>query len=175
MRPAAPPASRSRRRFGIALAAALLALPGAVRAMPEAGAPAPALRGVLVSGDRFDLAEQRGKVVLVNFYSSYCRGCAYEIGSLETFRDDHAAEGFTVIMVGVDRPEDKGRVARMLGIYNLQGVMTDELEETGFERRYPTPTAFVIDREGVLRERISGAKTLPRLRELVLPWIRKAP
>ncbi len=164
-----------RRRIGAVLLCALLILPAIARAVPEVGAPAPALRGVLVSGEDFDLADYRGKVVLVNFYSSYCRGCAYEIGSLETFLENHRAEGFDILMIGVDRPEDKGRVARMLGIYNLQGGMTDELKETGFERRYPTPTGFVIDREGVLRERISGAKTLPRLNELLLPWIRKAP
>lgn len=171
----APHPRQARRRAVTALLAALLALPGAGRAVTEIGAPAPALRGVLVSGEPFDLADYRGKVVLVNFYSSYCRGCAYEIGSLETFRDEHAAEGFHILMIGVDRPEDKGRVARMLGIYNLQGGMTDELTASGFERRYPTPTAFVIDREGVLRDRINGAKTLPRLNELLLPWLRKSP
>lgn len=176
MKPSSPLPWRSRRGAAVLLlTAALASLSGIGRAATEIGAPAPELRGVLVSGEPFDLADYRGKVVLVNFYSSYCRGCAYEIGSLETFRDDHAAEGFHVLMIGVDRPEDKGRVARMLGIYNLQGGMTDELTASGFDRRYPTPTAFVIDREGVLRERINGAKTLPRLNELLLPWIRKSP
>ena len=141
----------------------------------ELDAPAPALRGTLVSGDRFDLADYRGKVVLINFYSSYCKGCAYEIGSLETFRDDHRDEGFEVLVLGVDRPSDKGRVARMLGLYNLQGAMVDELDECGFERRYPTPTAFVVDREGVVREKLSGAKSLPRMRELLAPYLGKRP
>lgn len=169
------PAALARRLRGAAAAllGALLLLPALACAATEIGAPAPALRGELVSGEPFDLARYRGKVVLVNFYSSYCRGCAYEIGSLETFLENHRDEGFDIIMIGVDRPEDTGRVARMLGIYNLQGAMTDALAESGFERRYPTPTGFVIDREGVLRERISGAKTLPRLDELLLPWIRK--
>ena len=46
----------------------------------ELGEPAPALKGTLFSGQAFDLARMRGKVVLVNFYSSYCSFCAYEIG-----------------------------------------------------------------------------------------------
>jgi len=136
----------------------------------EIGQPAPPLKGVLVSGDTFDLAEHRGKVVLVNFYSSYCRHCALEIGSLETAVETYGPKGLVVIMLGVDRLADKGRVARMLGIYNLQGGMVDELTECGFERRYPTPTAFVIDRDGIVREKLWGAKTMPRLRDLLAPY-----
>lgn len=153
----------------VALAVAVLS-PGA-RAGAEIGAPAPALRGTLVSGEPFDLADYRGKVVLVNFYSSYCRLCALEIGSLETVLETHRERGLEIVMLGVDRLEDKARVARMLGTYNLQGAMVDELEACGFERRYPTPTAFLIDRDGVLREKFSGAKSAPRLRELLGPYL----
>ena len=151
----------------------LLAVLPARAAPVEIGQPAPVLKGTLVSGDHFDLADYRGKVVLVNFYSSFCKSCAYEIGNLETYRDDHKDEGFEVLMLGVDRLQDKSRVARMLGTYNLQGAMVDELEECGFERRYPTPTSFIIDRDGVVRDKATGSKTLPRLRELISPHLGK--
>lgn len=140
-------------------------------AVVEIDQPAPPLRGTLVSGDKFDLADYRGKVVLVNFYSSYCRFCALEIGTLETFHDDLKDRGFEVIVIGVDALEDKGRVARMLGIYNLQGAMADELDETGFERRYPTPTAYLIDRDGIVRSKTTGPKTTSRMRELLGPYL----
>lgn len=139
----------------------------------DIGEPAPALSGKLFSGHAFDLAQMHGKVVLVNFYSSYCSFCAYEIGNLENFYEQHRDEGFEVIVVGVDNLEDRGRVERMLGIYELPGVMTDELERSGFERKYPTPTAFVIDREGVLRSRTRGAKTPSYYAENVLPLLQK--
>lgn len=145
----------------------------ALAAVVEIDEPAPPLKGTLVSGDKFDLADYKGKVVLVNFYSSYCKGCAYEIGTLETYRDDMKDRGFDILMIGVDRAEDKARVARMLGIYNLQGAMASDLDETGFERSYPTPTAFVIDREGIVRAKLWGAKTLPRMRELMNPFLGK--
>lgn len=145
----------------------------ALAAVVEIDEPAPPLKGTLVSGDKFDLADYKGKVVLVNFYSSYCKGCAYEIGTLETYRDDMKDRGFDILMIGVDRAEDKARVARMLGIYNLQGAMASDLDETGFERSYPTPTAFVIDREGIVRAKLWGAKTLPRMRELMNPFLAK--
>jgi peroxiredoxin len=135
--------------------------------------PAPPLSGKLFSGQLFDLAQMRGKVVLVNFYSSYCSFCAYEIGNLENFYEKHRDEGFEVLVVGVDNLEDRNRVERMLGIYGLPGVMTDELEHSGFERKYPTPTAFVIDRDGVLRSRTHGAKTPSYYAENVLPLLQK--
>jgi peroxiredoxin len=145
----------------------------AALAVTPIDAPAPALKGRLFSGEEFDLAGMRGKVVLVNFYSSYCKHCAYEIGLLETYYETHKAEGFEVIAVGVDRLEDRHRVERMLGIYNLPGTMADELTQSGFERRYPTPTAFIVDRNGVLRHKTTGGKTRRHYQELVLPLLQQ--
>jgi cytochrome c biogenesis protein CcmG/thiol:disulfide interchange protein DsbE len=140
----------------------------------ELGEPSPALKGTLFSGQAFDLAQMRGKVVLVNFYSSYCSFCAYEIGNLETFYERHRDEGLEVIVVGIDSMEDRHRVVRMLGLYGLPGTMADELETTGFERKYPTPTAFVIDRNGILRSRTRGAKAPYFYAEKVLPLLHEA-
>lgn len=163
---------RQQRAHTWSVAAFLLLLAvSAAQALPLIGEPAPALRGKLFHGEEFDLARLRGKVVLVNFYSSYCKFCAYEIGLLESFYEAHRAQGFEVIVVGVDAPEDRARVERMLGIYNLPGTMADDLSESGYARRYPTPTAFIIDRDGVLRHRITGAKTPQHYRELVMPLL----
>jgi len=156
------------------LVLALLLIAGAASAQPiaEIGAAPPALKGTLFSGQPFDLAQMRGKVVLVNFYSSYCSFCAYEIGNLENFYELHHDQGFEVIVVGIDALEDRARVVRMLGIYGLPGVMADELEQSGFERKYPTPTAFVIDRDGILRSQTRGAKQPFYYAEKVLPLLR---
>jgi cytochrome c biogenesis protein CcmG, thiol:disulfide interchange protein DsbE len=159
----------SRARFIIALV--LVCVPAA-HASPELDQPAPELGGTLFSGAAFDLEQMRGKVVLVNFYSSYCKFCAYEIGNLEAFYEAHNAEGFEVIALGVDEISDRARVARMLGIYNLPGTMVDELQRNGFGRRYPTPTAFLIDRSGVVRYKRWGAKLPDFYREVVLPLLR---
>src|SRR3954465_9424357 len=103
-------------------------------AVPEVDQPAPALKGTLFSGEALDLAAMRGKVVLVNFYSSYCKYCAYEIGNVETIYEKHKSDGLEGIELGGD---DRERVERMLRIYHLPGAMVDELRENGFGRRYP--------------------------------------
>jgi peroxiredoxin len=153
------------------MALAALPLPRRAFAVAELDQPAPALRGKLVDGTEFDLAAMKGKVVLVNFYSSFCKYCAYEIGNIETYYEENRAKGFEVIAIGVDRIEDKARVARQLGIYNLPGAMVQELSANEFGKSYPTPTCFVIDRQGIVRQRLWGAKTPPQLYRLVSPLL----
>ncbi|HWA11488.1 MAG TPA: TlpA disulfide reductase family protein [Burkholderiales bacterium] len=148
-----------------------LALANAAWAGAEIGAPAPPLRGTLFSGHPLDLQALRGKVVLVNFFSSYCKFCAYEIGNVQTFYEKHRAEGFEVIVVAIDDLADRARVEGMVGSYGLQGIMADDLERSGFERRYPTPTAFVIDRKGVVRSQTRGAKLPFWFAEQVTPLL----
>lgn len=159
------------KRWHIFALLVLAALPCAGLAAPEVGMPAPPLKGSFFDGAPLDLAAFRGKVVLVNFYSSYCKFCAYEIGNVETFYEQNRDRGFEVIVVGVDPLEDRARVERMLGIYGLHGTMADELKENGFARRYPTPTTFLIGRDGVLREKHWGAKSPAYFREHVVPLL----
>ena len=59
----------------------------------------------------------------------------------------------------------------MRGIYALPGMMAGELAESGFGADHRTPTAFVIDREGVLRSKTWGSKTPTFFAEKVLPLL----
>ncbi|KPK31432.1 MAG: hypothetical protein AMJ66_08750 [Betaproteobacteria bacterium SG8_40] len=145
-------------RFLALIALALLAASPA-GAVPEIGEPAPALKGTLFSGKAFDLAQMRGKVVLINYYSSYSKQSAFEIGSIEAFLEENHAKGLVVIYIGVDRPQDRHRVERMVKLYNLDGIMSNELDENGFGEKYRVPRAFVIDRSGIVRSREFGGKT----------------
>lgn len=164
------------RRRGATAALLALGLAGLVRparAMPEVGEPAPALRGPLIGGGRFDLAALHGRVVLINYFSSYCKFCAYEIGNMEAFLEAHHGDGFEALQVAIDDLSDRERVARMLTTYGLPGLLARELEENGFGARHPTPTSFLIDRRGVLRHRQWGAKMHAYYQEQVLPLLRE--
>jgi len=143
--------------------------PFGASATPEVGDPAPALKGTLFSGKPFDLANQRGKVVLINYYSSYSKQCAYEIGNVEAFLEEYRDKGLVVVYIGVDRPQDRERVERMVKLYGLDGMMSNELEENGFGEKFRTPRAFVIDRKGIVRSREYGGKTPVYFQKFLLP------
>lgn len=151
----------------------LLLLNAGAWAGAQIGEPAPPLKGTLFSGYPLDLQAMRGKVVLVNFFSSFCKFCAYEIGNVQTFYERHRSEGFEVIVVAIDNLEDRGRAERMVGSYGLPGIMADDLEQNGFERRYPTPTAFAIDRNGIVRNMTRGAKLPYYFAEQILPLLQE--
>ena len=142
-------------------------------AIPTIDEPAPALKGALFDGTPFDLSDYKGKVLLVNFFSSFCRICALEIGNIENYYEEFKSRGLEVLALSIDRPDDKERSGRLAKNYNLPGGMVSDLIESGFEKKYPTPTCYVIDRKGVLRAKYTGAKQPKFYREILEPLLKE--
>ncbi len=142
-------------------------------AVPTIGEPAPPLQGFLFDGTPFDLSDYKGKVVLLNFFSSYCKICALEIGNVENYYEEFKLAGLEVIALSIDRAEDKERSGRMAKNYNLPGGMVTDLVVSGFEKKYPTPTCYVFDRKGVLRAKYTGAKQPQFYRAVIAPLLKE--
>jgi cytochrome c biogenesis protein CcmG, thiol:disulfide interchange protein DsbE len=142
-------------------------------AVPTIDEPAPPLKGILFDGTPFDLNDYKGKVVMVNFFSSFCKICALEIGNVENYYEEFKPKGLEVIALSIDRPDDKERSARMAKNYNLPGGMVADLSDSGFEKKYPTPTCYVFDRKGVLRAKFTGAKQPKFYREVIEPLLKE--
>ena len=142
-------------------------------AVPTIDEPAPPLKGTLFDGTPFDLSDYKGKVVMVNFFSSFCKICALEIGNVENYYEEFKPKGLEVIALSIDRPDDKERSARMAKNYNLPGGMVADLSDSGFEKKYPTPTCYVFDRKGILRAKFTGAKQPKFYREVIEPLLKE--
>ncbi len=142
-------------------------------AVPTIDEPAPPLKGTLFDGTPFDLNDYKGKVVMVNFFSSFCKICALEIGNVENYYEEFKPKGLEVIALSIDRPDDKERSARMAKNYNLPGGMVTDLSDSGFEKKYPTPTCYVFDRKGILRAKFTGAKQPKFYREVIEPLLKE--
>ena len=141
--------------FGAIFAVAVIAGVGAVHHLrPQM---APEFSGQLASGDRVRLRDLRGKVVLLDFWASWCPPCRRSVPALERlsqrFGEDVAFYG---INVEADIP-----APRVAQIYQELGAGFETLvDPTGeLQQRYQVdrlPTVFVLDPEGRIRHMESG-------------------
>jgi peroxiredoxin len=109
-------------------------------------------------GGRAGLAEQRGRVVLLNFWATWCAPCRAELPALQALQRSLAADGLAVVAVSVDAGPSEA-VARFAAGRGLDfPVLLDPGEDVA--RRYGVgayPTSVVIDRQGRIVHRAPGA------------------
>jgi cytochrome c biogenesis protein CcmG/thiol:disulfide interchange protein DsbE len=94
-----------RHRTVAAAVAALMLLPAAALAVPQAGKPAPAFSLPSPGGKAVSLDALRGKPVYINFYASWCGPCNAEAPSIVKLRTQYAKTGLQV--VGIDELDDQ--------------------------------------------------------------------
>src|SRR2546422_246171 len=74
---------------------------------PGAGSPAPEFRLKDLKGQDVSLSQHRGKVVLVNFWATWCTPCRIEIPWLIELQEKYSSRGFTVLGVAMDEDGKK--------------------------------------------------------------------
>jgi cytochrome c biogenesis protein CcmG/thiol:disulfide interchange protein DsbE len=153
------------------LAYGLLSKGGATVAV---GDPAPDKQlSRLGAGGTGDIADYRGRWVLVNFWASWCAPCRSEAPALETFQRQHAPQGFTVLGINLDdNTDDATAFVRRYGLTYPQlrdGDGSDRRDAygmTGF------PESFLVDPSGKLALIRRGAVDESYLTDQVAPLIR---
>jgi len=126
------------------------------------------------------LASERGHVVLLNFWATWCRPCLKEIPELTALAEKHRGQGLRLIAVSLDEPSDLEPVVRpfltkwfpdfqtylrltpdMDGIVSVVDPAWNEL----------LPTSYLLDREGVVRVRLQGGKSGAEFEAALLPLL----
>ena len=151
----------------LALWAALLLLPATAQAAAQRGSAAPAIEVPKLGGGVLRLADLRGKVVLVDFWASWCEPCQRELPALATLQREFGSRGLQVITINIDQQEKNAATqAQRLGVTLPVGL--DPKGDLAAAYDLPKmPTSYVLDREGVVRfihEGFDGAKDIARLR-----------
>lgn len=159
------------------LAALMLFAGVALGASAEVGKPAPALVAPALDGGTFDLAALRGKVVIVNFWATWCGPCRAEMPLLNRFYLAHRAQGVVLVGVSVDDGHDRKQVVEIMRQFAYPAVLAAAAKVNGFGPPLAVPMTWIIDPGGVVRARLVSASgvTEQSLSEAVLPLLPPAP
>jgi cytochrome c biogenesis protein CcmG/thiol:disulfide interchange protein DsbE len=111
------------------------------------------------------LASLRGKVVVINFWQSYCAPCTHEARTLADTSRSWARKG--VVFVGVDEQDLRGPALKFMRRFNITyPIVADDLALTGHYGVTGYPETFFVDRRGrVVSPHIIGPATQKMLED----------
>lgn len=155
---------------GVVLAAIALAfLPASVLGQ-EVMAPQFTLRDV--NGRTVRLSDYRGKVVLINFWATWCPPCRVEIPDLVKFQKEHGKQGLQIIGITYP-PERRARVRKFARSQkvNYPIVLGTREIKARFSSDETLPLTVVINRDGKVSEIISGILFREEFDEKIKPLL----
>jgi cytochrome c biogenesis protein CcmG, thiol:disulfide interchange protein DsbE len=118
-----------------------------------------------------ELADYRGKVLMINVWATWCLPCRVEMPSIEALNKDYASKGLKIVAVSIDDPGTDASIRAFAKQYGLtfeilhdpQGRISDLYDVTGY------PETFIIGKDGVIRKKLMSATdwNSPEARALV--------
>ena len=140
----------------LALPVALLALAACATASGRVGTAAPDASGVTLEGKPARLSELRGKVVLVDFWATWCEPCKDSLPLYQRLADARGKDGFAVVGISQDGPgADLAGFAKSRGLTYALWRDPDMSAYRAFGV-YQLPAAFLVGRDGTILRRWDG-------------------
>ena len=131
---------------------------GLAKLAPTDPTPVPATTFTDPEGGTHSLADWRGKVVLLNFWATWCAPCREEMPSLDRLQQELGSDTFEVVALAVDRagPETAQKFLNEIGVTALK-LYSDTTTRSGSAlRAVGMPTTILIDAEGREIGRLPG-------------------
>ncbi len=147
------------------------------RAPPDMGSQAPDFQLIDLQGNWQALPDYRGKVVLLNFWATWCGPCRVEMPSMEHVYQDLKNEGFAILAISSD---PQGSIVTRPFVA-AQGLTFPILHDSDYQVSgsygvRTLPMSFLIDRNGTLTQRVFGARdwNSEEARELIRGLLRES-
>ena len=135
-------------------------------AADEAGQPV--LRGLLTNGNTFHLQQHVGKVVMINFWATWCPACRADYPVWQKVYERYRERGLEIVAVSIDRNEaDLARFEQQHG-YTIPILWRfDERERDSFPAIRKTPTTYFIAPDGTVALVQTGRTTEDQLADIL--------
>ncbi len=126
-----------------------------------------------LQGRELSSADLRGKVVLVDFWATWCQPCKKEMPGYQKLLDRYGSRGFVVIGFKFDTMtdmEDPLQFASKIGVRYPLAVATDDVKQK-FGGIEGLPTTMLYDRQGILRTKVIGFEYTDNIEQALKPLL----
>jgi thiol-disulfide isomerase/thioredoxin len=136
-------------------------------AADEAGQPAPRFRAKTTAGSQFNNASVKGKVVLFEFWTSWCKYCESEASLVDDIAKEFSDQGLIVLAVDVLEPDQIVKKYLAEHPRSVPIVLTKDTNLAAMYNAQSYPIYVVVDREGNIAGEQRGAAGERALRRLL--------
>jgi cytochrome c-type biogenesis protein len=138
-------------------------------------APAPDFALTKLEGQQLRLSELRGRVVMLNFWATWCGPCRAEIPELNVMQREMKDQGLTIIGVSWDDTVEGVREFQQELPQDYTILMNGEGVQSLFGGIPSLPTTYIIDRDGRIRQKIIGARGRAVFEAAIKPLLDETP
>jgi peroxiredoxin len=126
-----------------------------------------------LKGQTINIARLRGKVVLLNFWATWCAPCQAEMPKFSAWQKEYGPRGFQVIGISMD--DSKAPVQKLVARLKLDYpiAMGDVKLGNLYGKVLGLPLTFLIDRHGVVRGEFQGGSDLKMMESMVRELLEK--
>jgi thiol-disulfide isomerase/thioredoxin len=126
-----------------------------------------------LTGEEISLADYRGKVVLVNYWATWCMPCVKEIPDLVKLYNDYKGNDFEIIGIYVNSPAPQvEKMVKDLGI-NYTIVQENPRVTAQFGEITSIPRTFILDRDGNIVEDLVGMRNYQTFETMIKKYLRE--
>jgi thiol-disulfide isomerase/thioredoxin len=133
----------------------------------ETGQPAPRFHAKTTAGDQFNNASVKGRVVLFEFWTTWCKYCEGEADLVDDIAKEFAGKGLIVLAVDVLEPDQKVKKYLAEHPRSVPIVLTKDTNLAAMYNAQSYPIYVVIDRDGNIAAEQRGAAGESGLRRLL--------